>query len=403
MKERLQEIAKRKLEIRELLEDENQTVDVDVLTKEVDALETEENDITSTLEAEDKAAEVKTEEQRKLLEKINNGAQFRKIDSSNKEEKKMNEERKFTVADKEYRSAWAKTLMGMELDETEKRAIGDAVTTTATTYVAADATHNGVNNGGLLIPTSVQTDILTIIQESSPFFRDVRKLAVAGNIELPFVNSSDDAEWYAENEDTKNEGVEFGNLKLASNELAKNIVVTWKLEAMAVESFISFITTELATKIARALVTAVIYGNGSNKCTGAIYGLTAITGADPIETIVKTYKALSNEMRIGAKAYISTNVNIDIVGYKDLNDNYPFLNGVAATKLVSIEVDPFLVDGDIIVGNPLNYILNTVQDITLARETKLVGRKTIYGAYGEFDGKPRTGAFKKGSYTVAEG
>ena len=42
------------------------------------------------------------------------------------------EERKFTTADKEYRSAWAKTLMGVKLDETEERALGDAIGTTAT-------------------------------------------------------------------------------------------------------------------------------------------------------------------------------------------------------------------------------------------------------------------------------
>ena len=49
------------------------------------------------------------------------------------------EERKFTIADKEYRSAWAKKLMGLSEDkftDEEKRALGDAVTTTATTKPA---------------------------------------------------------------------------------------------------------------------------------------------------------------------------------------------------------------------------------------------------------------------------
>jgi hypothetical protein len=51
-----------------------------------------------------------------------------------------------------------------------------------------------------------------------------------------------------------------------------------------------------------------------------------------------------------------------------------------------------------IVGNPANYILNAVEDVTVVRESHVVGRKTTYGAYGIFDGKPRTGAFAKGSY-----
>lgn len=395
MNKRLEEIAKRKLEIRELLEDETKEVNVEELTAEVEGLETEEKEINAEIEAEEQAEEVKAEEKRKVLEKLNQGkVSFREIDK-NKEERNM----KYTIASPEYRTAWGKTLMGIELDEVEKKALGDAVTTTSSTFVASESGVQGINNGGLLIPTEVRTDILTLVEQQSPFYRDIRKLAVAGNIELPYMDSSDDAEWYAENTDTKNEGIEFKKLSLTGHELAKNVVVTWKLEAMAVEDFIKFITEEIASKIGKALVSAVIYGNGTNKATGAIYNLEATTGTDPIDTIVKTYKELDADFRIGAKAYISTNVNIDIVGYKDLNDNYPFLNGVSATKLVTIEVDPFLVDGDIIVGNPANYILNTVQPISLVRESKVVGRKTIYGAYGEFDGKPRAGAFKKGSYT----
>lgn len=318
-----------------------------------------------------------------------------------KEGKKMNREE--ILKSKEYRSAWAKKLMGRpETDFTaeETRALGDAITTTATTFVQSTADTAGINNGGLFIPNDVRMDILGLIEKVSPFYRDVRKLAVAGNIDLPFMDSSDDAEWYAEGTDTKNEGAEFKKLSLTGHELAKNVVVTWKLEAMAVEAFITFITAEIANKMAKALVTAVIYGNGSGKATGALNGLVAVTGLDPIETIVKTYKSLDSDFRIGAKAYISTDVNIDIVGYKDGNDNYPFLNGVSATKLVTIEVDPFLVNGDIIVGNASNYILNAVEQVSVVRESNVVGRKTIYGAYGIFDGKPRVGAFAKGSYVA---
>jgi len=182
--------------------------------------------------------------------------------------------------------------------------------------------------------------------------------------------------------------------------LAKNVVVTWKLEAMAIEDFIPFITQEIANKMGRALVTAIIYGTGSGQPTGAILGLSAQTGDDPIETIINTYKELSQEARIGAKSYISTDVNIDIVGYKDEVGNYPFIGGVNATKLVTIEVDPYLVDGDIIVGNPTNYLVNFSERITVAREKQLVGRKTIYGSYSVVDGKPKPSSFAKGSYVA---
>ena len=73
--------------------------------------------------------------------------------------KEEGEERKMTraeiLASKEYRSAWAKKTMGFsddKLSDEEKRALGDAITTTDTTFVASDADTQGINNGGLFIP-----------------------------------------------------------------------------------------------------------------------------------------------------------------------------------------------------------------------------------------------------------
>ena len=319
-----------------------------------------------------------------------------------KEEEKM-EERKFTIADKEYRSAWAKKLMGLSEDkftEEEKRALADAVTTTATTFVASTEDTQGINNGGLFIPTSVREELLEIITKQSPIYRDVRKLQVAGNIDLPYLFASDDAEWYAELTDTKNEGKEYRNLQLTGWELAKDIVISWKLEEMSVESFITFIIEELANKMGKALVNAIIYGDGQNKPTGITKGLTPVTeGETPIDTIIATFKSLSDDDRIGAKAYISTNVNIEIVGYKDKNGNYPFLQGISSTSLVSIEQDPYLKGNDIVVGNCKNYILNENTPVRVDKEKTIKGRKVIYGGYAIYDGKAKPNAFAYGKYT----
>lgn len=324
--------------------------------------------------------------------------------------KEEGEERKMTraeiLASKEYRSAWAKKTMGFsddKLSDEEKRALGDAITTTDTTFVASDTDTQGINNGGLFIPSTVREELMELIEKQSPIYRDVRKLQVSGNIDLPYLFESDDAEWYTETTETKNEGMEFKNLQLTGWELAKDIVITWKLEEMAVESFISFIEEELANKMGRALVNAIIYGDGANKPTGITKGATAIkTGDSPIDCIIDTYKSLDEEERIGAKAYISTNVNITIVGYKDNNGNYPFLQGLSATKLVTIEVDPYLKNNDIIVGNCRKYILNEVTPVRVDKEKTIKGRKVIYGGYGVFDGKPKPGAFAYGQYTPTE-
>lgn len=417
--ERLEEIKARKLELRELLEDETKEVNLEEVEKEISELKAEEDSINADLEAAAKEEEAKEaakeKEQAAVAEKEESKAEERRnaakdIESRKitgtkieKEERNMNEQ--FGVSSKEYRSAWAKKLMGLSEDkftEEEKRALGDAVTTTATTFVAATADANGVNNGGLLIPTSVREEILEIIEKESPIFRDIRKLQVNGNIDLPYLYAADDSAWYAETVQTANEGIEFKNLQLTGWELAKDIVVTWKLEEMAVDSFIKFIIDELANKMGKALVNAVIYGDGSSKPTGMTNGLTAVTTGDtPLDTILNTYKSLSDDAKVGAKIYVSTNCNIALVGYKNQEGNYPFMAGVPATAFGGIEVDPFLSNYDIVVGNPRNYILNEQTPVRIDRESTIKGRKVTYGGYAVVDGKPKPGAFAYGKYTPA--
>ena len=383
--DRLKEIESRKSEIKSQLESLKDIEEVRKLNEEVDALLLEERDLKER------------KEERDIAEKIEKGSvEVKKIEKE--EEKKM--EKKFDLSSKEYRSAWAKKLMGLSEDkftEEEKRALGDAITTTATTFVAADADTQGINNGGLFIPTTVRSELMEIISKKSPIFNDVRKLQVAGNIDLPYLFEADDAEWYTETTDTKNEGQEYRNLQLTGWELAKDVVITWKLEEMAVESFISFILDELAEKMGKALIKAVIYGDGNNKPTGVTNGLSPVTtGANAIERVLNTYKALSEDAREGAKVYISTNVNLDIVSYKDGNNNYPFLAGIPAVSGLDVVVDPYLTNDDIVAGNMRYYILNEVVSPRVEKERTVKGRKTTYGGYAIYDGKAKPGSFALG-------
>ena len=401
----LQEIEARKAELLNKIAEAKTQEELAELRSEVEAINKEVPEQEEPAQ-EEKNSEITQEEERRLI------ADTKELEKRNKEVSNLTkiggnemekEERKFTIADKEYRSAWAKKLMGLseeKFTEEEKRALGDAVTTTDTTFVASTEDTQGINNGGLFIPTSVRQELMEIITRQSPIFRDVRKLQVAGNIDLPYLFESDEAEWYTELTDTKNEGGEYRNLQLTGWELAKDVVITWKLEEMAVESFISFILEELANKMGKALVNAIIYGDGVNKPTGITNGLSAVKeGANPVANIIATYKSLSDDARIGAKAYISTNVNIEIVGYQDKNGNYPFLQGLASTNLVSIEQDPYLKNNDVVVGNCKNYILNEVTPVRVDKEKTVKGRKTTYGGYAIYDGKARPNYFAYGQYT----
>lgn len=392
----LKEIEARKAEIFNKINNVKSEEELAELRKEVEAINKE------IPEEEKNVGGISHEEERSLLTDVKE-LEKRNVKVKNvqviKEERKMEEKRTLAqvLESPEYRTAWAKKLMGRpekDFTEEEKRALGDAITTTDTTYVEADADTQGINNGGLFIPKTVRNDIMEIIVDSSPIFRDVRKLNVAGNVELPYLDEADDAEWYTELKETTNQGQKYANLQLTGWELAKDVEITWKLEQMAVESFIPFIVEELAAKMGIALVNAIIYGDGTNKPRGITKDLSAIKeGETPVDRITAAYKSLSKEARRGAKAYISTDVNIDIVSYKDNNGNYPFLQGIATNKLVPVEVDPYLKDNDIIVGNCRNYILNEVTPVRVDKEIKVKPRRIVYGGYAIYDGVARPNYF----------
>lgn len=375
------------------------------LLKKLDSAKTKEEleEIRSQLdniEVEEKKQQLISQlEERNLIRKTTEQPETRNFVKVDGIKEKEEEKRDLSeiLKSPEYRTGWAKKLLGRELNDSEKRAVGDAITTTAKEYTASAAETQGINNGGLFIPTEVRADMLRIIEETSPFLRDVRKLAVAANIDMPYLNAADDAEWYAELEDTKNEGNDYKSLSLTGHELAKQVEITWKLEAMAVEEFIAFITKELANKMARALATAVLYGDGDKKPIGALKDATKVTGTEVIETMINTYAKLPSEMKVGAKAYLSSALAIQVVGFKDNNGNYPYLQGLDKTALFKVEVDPFLKDEDMIVGNPQNYVLNTVQQISVNQEKKITQRRTTYSTYAIYDGKPYPKAFNKGN------
>jgi len=402
MEKRLEEIKSRKEEIRKLL-DSDAEIEFDALKDELSKLNLEEKSLGEQIEAANKEAKeaearkLAAEEEKRKLEGLN-------LDQTNKLEKDEGgsmEEKKYTIASPEYKTAWAKKMMGLADDKFSKeetRALGDALFTTDSVFVAADENTQGINNGGLLIPTDVRADILEVITQLSPFFRDIRKLRVAGNIDLPFLDMAEDANWYAETVPTANESMKLAKITLTGHELAKNVEVSWKLEKMAVVDFIAFIVQEIAMKMGKALVQATLYGDGVDKATGAIHGLTKVNGNGPIDTFILTYKELGQEERIGAKAYISTEANIDIVSYKDANGNYPFLMGIGTNKLAPMEIDPFLKDRDILVGNPIQYILNESESIGVVRDVNVKGRRNLYGSYTIMDGKPRPGFFAVGTY-----
>ena len=171
---------------------------------------------------------------------------------------------------------------------------------------------------------------------------------------------------------------------------------------MTVEGFISFLLDELNEKMNKALINAVIYGNGSGKPTGITHSLVAKTNSNAIDLIKACLGDLSTENRVGAKVYVASDVADEIAFYKDENGNYPYLvAGLGRAGGATIEADPFLHSGDIVAGNAQNYVLNFNEGLRVDKEIKVQPRRVIYGGYLIADGNKKPGAFVYGKVATA--
>lgn len=310
---------------------------------------------------------------------------------------------------KEYRSAWAKSLMMQPLTEVEKRAVGTALTTTATTYVGAGAGADGVNNGGLFIPEEVNLALMEAISLASPFFADIAKTAVLGTIKFPYRKSGSGAEEAVEGVSNVDGQVEWAYLTPTMLEVSETIRVTWKLEAMTVDGFINYITEELATQITEKIANDVLYGDGTGTVTGVTVG--AIDGEytigeeagnviDVLGAIEAGIKLVPKKYKAGSKIYIAQDIMESISFMRDSNDNFVYspINGGGINSIATyqVAVDPYLNAGDFIIGNGKYYKFNQNEPLSITRDVSGKQRINDYTGYEIVSGAPQPGVFVYG-------
>ena len=402
----LQEIKTKKAELRNKINEAKTEEELEELRKQAEELNKEVPD-------KENAGTISHEEERNLIADTNNLEQ-RKVEITNiiSERKDEKVEKKFTRANvlksEEYRSAWAKKLMckdESEFTEDEKRALGVALTTTATTYTEPSSGADGVNNGGLFIPETVSMEILKEIELESPFLRDVAKTYIKGLISFPYKESGSGAEWGTEGTDNKLESDKWAELTFAQMELTKTIRITWKLEAMAVEDFINYIVGEVSREMREELADKPFYGTGVKEIAGiSLSGNNIDAEYESTVTSLEAIKAglakLPKRKRAGAKIYIAEDLALDIAFLKDDNGMYinnP-VNGVGLESIAKykVEVDPFLKDGDFVIGNARWYKMNFNENLSVSKD--IIGRSRVndYTGYCVVGGAPVPNSFVYG-------
>lgn len=188
------------------------------------------------------------------------------------------QERTFDASSKEFRSAWAKSLMGQELTEVEKRA-----------YTQANAA----------IPTEVADMFFEKMKKLAPMLEEITLLRVAGNVKFYAEGVRNTAGKHTENAEMADAGDTMVTVTLGGFEFMKVISISKSAKAMSISAFENWIVDMLAGDIARAIDNYII-----NDETNGIAAINFKTGTNQIEaTAAYTYQNIMDLIALLPAAY----------------------------------------------------------------------------------------------------
>ncbi len=300
-----------------------------------------------------------------------------------------------------YRSAFLKTMMQSD------RMPVDALKLTAeeqNVFDARNAFTHTTENTGILIPTTTVQGIWSRAEEGRAFLADIQRMAVPGELRLIKHTgiAAGDAATYSEDTAVADEANTFGEIVLKGNEYAKAVTFSWKLRAMAIDQFESFLINELGQRVGAVLGQHAITGTGNATAGGGqLRGVLTAVKADAA-TQVATYTAADgitydnllaliariHESYIGSAIMYANNKTIwtQIAAIKDTTKRPLFSPSIAQGGIgnifgATVKADAGLPDGTILLAAPNEYIMNVSQPFMLATEDHAKARTTDYVGY----------------------
>ncbi len=299
----------------------------------------------------------------------------------------------------EYKTAWAKTLMGKPLTKDE-----------ASTYTMVnEAFTHTTENTSIVIPKTVTKGIWEMAAEMFPYFADVTKTYVNGTLSMIQEDTSSDAAWYEESQKTEDGKETFKEFQLSGCELARAITVSWKLKEMSIEDFIPYIQRRMARKMGAAAGYGATHGKGKGSSgkpepTGTVTALLNAEGTPQVvrykkgepptyQNILDARAKINSGYSANLKIYAnSTTIWTKLASIVDANKRPIFLadpTGNGKIRILGMEVkeDDSMKNSEILISNPSDgYHMNINKEMTMMTEDHVKDRETDYCGYAIMDG-----------------
>ena len=372
---RMKEIEERKLEIRKMLEEDSDDLNLEKVEEELRALDEEKQKLEKRAKIAEgiQAGEVKAN----TIPKPQGEPEERKFEGMQRDE---------ILSTPEYRSGYLKRLQGKMLTEAEERAL-----TTAS------------DSAGAAVPTETLNMIIDKLRQTSALFPRVNVSYVPGNMSLVVANAKNAAQWKAEGADGTPEDDTVVEVNLTGYELIKLVEISAAAQAMTISAFEAYIASEIGRQMAIAVENAILNGTGSGQPTGILTGVTWDSTNSLSESSALSYDHLvdglallptmyhnnavfvmNRSMLFGGVRKIKTADGQPIFTY---NPQDPARNAVLGYPVV---VDDYMPDNTILLGDFSYYYWNFAQApaIETSREAAFKSGKLTYRGLAVADGKP---------------
>lgn len=259
-----------------------------------------------------------------------------------------------------YRQAFAKKLLNMELSKGEQE-VFNAVNRNIN--MAA----NTAKVNSVVVPDTMSQEIWQEAAELHPIIKDVSFTTTRGTVDyIKETQASDDAEWVTETKEAKDSSLNLSKITLSGCELIKCIPVTKKLQSMSIDSFLAYITSQLAERMGASLASGIVSGAGPSSTT--------TKASEPTGIITELLK--DTEGSADAKVYHRVVQYDSSVTYKDVTGAFGLLKSayMPGAKIYAQNSDIWGILANIVDGQKRPIF---IPDVTGQIIGRLFGRSVV--------------------------
>lgn len=351
----MDDIEKRMEEIRTELDGESP--DIDALTEEVRKLKERKKELEDV-----------AEKRRKLKEDVETrGTTVRKF--TDPEEK-----REYDASSKEYRNAFLKNMLGMDMTKEERAAF---VHTTA--------------NTGNVLPTTMLNQIWDLVSKQHSIMGDITIYRTGTILEVVKHTSIDQgaAKTVAENTANDDEQNTFAKVTLSGKDFSKSVDISYAMQRMSMDAFEQYLVNEISLSMGDAMAADVIAKIETDMTSG-----NKVNSAAANTLTFKEIATLFGKLkRVGAVTVYATRATIYnyLVGMVDTTGRPIFQPSAQAGQEgtilgARIKVEDAVADNVLLIGDPKKFVYNMVQDIMVESDRDIKKHVTTYSGYARGEG-----------------